>query len=90
MPDGNVEVMAKFTAQAKPIQTTTPQETAAPQSAAQPQPTVQPTAQPTAQPAAPIPATGDAANPLLWLVMLIVSGIAMAAVFVIHKKNSRK
>ena len=86
MPDGNVEVMAKFTAQAKPIQTTTPQETAAPQSAAQPKPTVQPTV----QPAAPIPATGDAANPLLWLVMLIVSGIAMAAVFVIHKKNSRK
>ena len=86
MPDGNVEVMAKFTAQAKPIQTTTPQETAAPQSAAQPQPTVQPTV----QPAAPIPATGDAANPLLWLVMLIVSGIAMATVYVIHKKNSRK
>ena len=67
MPDGNVEVMAKFTAQAKPIQTTTPQEAAA-----------------------PIPATGDAANPLLWLVMLIVSGIAMATVYVIHKKNSRK
>ena len=74
MPDGNVEVMAKFTAQAKPIQTTTPQETV----------------QPTVQPAAPIPATGDAANPLLWLVMLIVSGIAMATVYVIHKKNSRK
>ena len=91
MPDGNVEIMAKFTAQAKPIQTTTPQETAAPQSAA-PQSATQPqsTVQPTVQPAAPIPATGDAANPLLWLVMLIVSGIAMAAVFVMRKKNSRK
>ena len=90
MPDGNVEVMAKFTAQAKPIQTTTPQETAAPQSAPQSAAQPKPTVQPTVQPAAPIPATGDAANPLLWLVMLIVSGIAMAAVFVIHKKNSRK
>ena len=90
MPDGNVEVMAKFTAQAKPIQTTTPQEAAAPQSAPQSTAQPQPTVQPTVQPAAPIPATGDAANPLLWLVMLIVSGIAMATVYVIHKKNSRK
>ncbi|WP_456066260.1 InlB B-repeat-containing protein [Gemmiger sp.] len=90
MPDGNVEVMAKFTAQAKPIQTTTPQEAAAPQSAAQSAAQPQPTVQPTVQPATQIPATGDAANPLLWLVMLIVSGIAMATVYVIHKKNSRK
>ena len=65
---------AKFTVKAKPAETATPQ----------------PTAQPTVQPVSPIPRTGDTANPALWFVLLIVSGSALAAIFVLRRKGNRK
>ena len=85
---------AKFTVKAKPTETatpqptetTTPQPTAQPQQMAQPQPTVQPTV----QPVSPIPRTGDTANPALWFALLIVSGSALAAIFVLRRKANRK
>ena len=73
---------AKFTVKAKPTETTTPQPTVTPQPTAQPQPTV--------QPVSPIPRTGDAANPALWFALLIVSGFALAAIFVLRRKDKRK
>ena len=73
---------AKFTVKAKPTETTTPQPTVTPQPTAQPQPTV--------QPVSPIPRTGDTANPALWFVLLIVSGSALAAIFVLRRKDNRK
>ena len=73
---------AKFTVKAKPTETTTPQPTVTPQPTAQPQPTV--------QPVSPIPRTGDAANPALWFALLIVSGFALAAIFVLRRKANRK
>ena len=73
---------AKFTVKAKPTETTTPQPTVTPQPTAQPQPTV--------QPVSPIPRTGDTANPALWFALLIVSGSALAAIFVLHRKANRK
>ena len=73
---------AKFTVKAKPTETTTPQPTVTPQPTAQPQPTV--------QPVSPIPRTGDTANPALWLALLIVSGFALAAIFVLRRKANRK
>ena len=73
---------AKFTVKAKPTETTTPQPTVTPQPTAQPQPTV--------QPVSPLPRTGDTANPALWFVLLIVSGSALAAIFVLRRKGNRK
>ena len=73
---------AKFTVKAKPTETTTPQPTVTPQPTAQPQPTV--------QPVSPIPRTGDTANPALWFALLIVSGLALAAIFVLRRKDNRK
>ena len=85
---------AKFTVKAKPAETATPQptETTTPQPTAQPQQTAQPqpTVQPTVQPVSPIPRTGDTANPALWFVLLIVSGSALAAIFVLRRKANRK
>ena len=73
---------AKFTVKAKPTGTATPQPTVTPQPTAQPQPTV--------QPVSPIPSTGDTANPALWFALLIVSGSALAAIFVLRRKANRK
>ena len=73
---------AKFTVKAKPAETATPQPTVTPQPTAQPQPTV--------QPVSPIPSTGDTANPALWFALLIVSGFALAAIFVLRRKDNRK
>ena len=73
---------AKFTVKAKPTETTTPQPTVTPQPTAQPQPTV--------QPVSPIPSTGDTATPALWFALLIVSGSALAAIFVLRRKDNRK
>ena len=73
---------AKFTVKAKPAETATPQPTVTPQPTAQPQPTV--------QPVSPIPRTGDTANPALWFALLIVSGFALAALFVLRRKGNRK
>lgn len=75
---------AKFTVKAKPVETATPQPTVTPQ----PTQTAQP--QPTVQPVSPIPRTGDAANPALWFALLIVSGSALAAIFVLRRKANRK
>ena len=73
---------AKFTVKAKPTETATTQPTAKPQpqQTAQPQPTLQP--QQTG--------TGDTANPALWFALLIVSGSALAAIFVLRRKDNRK
>ena len=79
---------AKFTVKAKPTETTTPQPTVTPQPTAQPTQTAQP--QPTVQPVSPIPSTGDTANPALWFALLIVSGFALAAIFVLRRKGNRK
>ena len=73
---------AKFTVKAKPAETATTQPTVTPQPTAQPQPTV--------QPVSPIPRTGDAANPALWFALLIVSGSALATIFVLRRKANRK
>ena len=85
---------AKFTVKAKPAETATPQptETTTPQPTAQPRQTAQPqpTVQPTVQPVSPIPRTGDTANPALWFALLIVSGSALAAIFVLRRKANRK
>ena len=79
---------AKFTVKAKPTETATPQPTVTPQPTAQPQQTAQP--QPTVQPVSPIPSTGDTANPALWFALLIVSGSALAVIFVLRRKDNRK
>ena len=79
---------AKFTVKAKPAETAAPQPTVTPQPTAQPQLTAQP--QPTVQPVSPIPRTGDTANPALWFALLIVSGSALAALFVLRRKANRK
>ena len=79
---------AKFTVKAKPTETATPQPTVTPQPTAQPTQTAQP--QPTVQPVSPIPRTGDTANPALWFALLIVSGSALAAIFVLRRKGNRK
>lgn len=79
---------AKFTVKAKPAETATTQPTVTPQPTAQPTQTAQP--QPTVQPVSPIPSTGDTANPALWFALLIVSGSALAAIFVLRRKDKRK
>ena len=71
---------AKFTVKAKPAETATPQPTVTPQ----------PTPQPAVQPVSPLPRTGDTANPALWFALLIVSGSALAAIFVLRRKANRK
>ena len=76
---------AKFTVNAKPVEAATPQPTVTPQPTAQPTQT-----QPTVQPVSPIPRTGDTANPALWFALLIVSGSALAAIFVLRRKANRK
>ena len=83
---------AKFTVKAKPAETATTQPTVTPQPTAQPRQTAQPkpTVQPTVQPVSPIPRTGDTANPALWFALLIVSGSALAAIFVLRRKANRK
>ena len=65
-------------------------ETATPQPTVTPQPTQTAQPQPTVQPVSPIPRTGDAANPALWFALLIVSGSALAAIFVLRRKANRK
>ena len=79
---------AKFTVNTKPVETATPQPTVTPQPTAQPTQPAQP--QPTVQPVSPIPSTGDTANPALWFALLIVSGSALAAIFVLRRKANRK
>ena len=79
---------AKFTVKAKPAETATTQPTVTPQPTAQPTQTAQP--QPTVQPVSPIPSTGDTATPALWFALLIVSGSALAAIFVLRRKDNRK
>ena len=79
---------AKFTVKAKPAETATTQPTVTPQPTAQPTQTAQP--QPTVQPVSPIPSTGDTTNPALWFALLIVSGSALAAIFVLRRKDNRK
>ena len=81
MPAENITITAQW--KEKPAgKATTPQPTAQPQQTAQPQPTV--------QPVSPIPSTGDTANPALWFALLIVSGSALAAIFVLRRKANRK
>ena len=65
-------------------------ETATPQPTVTPQPTQTAQPQPTVQPVSPIPRTGDTANPALWFALLIVSGFALAAIFVLRRKANRK
>ena len=65
-------------------------ETATPQPTVTPQPTQTAQPQPTVQPVSPIPRTGDAANPALWFALLIVSGSALAAIFVLRRKANHK
>ena len=81
MPAENITITAQW--KEKPVgEATNPQPTAQPQQTAQPQPTV--------QPVSPIPSTGDTANPALWFALLIVSGSALAAIFVLRRKANRK
>lgn len=81
MPAENITITAQW--KEKPTgKATNPQPTAQPQQTAQPQPTV--------QPVSPIPSTGDTANPALWFALLIVSGSALAAIFVLRRKANRK
>ena len=81
MPAENITITAQW--KGKPTgETTNPRPTAQPQQTAQPQPTV--------QPVSPIPSTGDTANPALWFALLIVSGSALAAIFVLRRKANRK
>ena len=81
MPAENITITAQW--KEKPAgKATTPQPTAQPTQTAQPQPTV--------QPVSPIPSTGDTANPALWFALLIVSGSALAAIFVLRRKANRK
>ena len=82
------EITKADTVTAKLPKTTSPQPTVEPQPTAQPRPTAQP--KPTVQPVSPIPSTGDTANPVLWFALLIVSGSALAAIFVLRRKANRK
>ena len=93
MPAEDMTITAQWKASEKPTgeikaETATPQPTVTPQPTAQPTQTAQP--QPTVQPVSPIPSTGDTANPALWFALLIVSGSALAAIFVLRRKANRK
>ena len=97
MPAEDMTVTAQWKDSEKPTgeikaETATPQPTVEPQPTAQPRQTAQPkpTVQPTVQPVSPIPSTGDTANPALWFALLIVSGSALAAIFVLRRKANRK
>ena len=82
------EITKADTVTAKLPKTISPQPIVEPRPTAQPQQTAQP--QPTVQPVSPIPSTGDTANPALWFALLIVSGSALAAIFVLRRKANRK
>ena len=71
-----------------PATTATP----APVATATPAPaaTVTPAPAATATPQYTIPQTGDTANPALWFALLIASGFALAAIFVLRRKANRK
>ena len=75
-----------------PTATPTAAPTTAPQAAEQPrrtaQPTVQPTAAPTVQPVSTIPATGDTSSPILWVALLLCSGVGLAVTA--YKKNRHR
>ena len=91
---GEVDAMAKAIEDAiaalqyKDADKTTP----APAATATPAPAATATPAPaaTATPQYTIPQTGDTANPALWFALLIVSGSALAAIFVLRRKANRK
>ena len=91
---GEVDAMAKAIEDAlsalqyKDADKTTP----APAATATPAPAVTATPAPavTATPQHTIPQTGDTSNPALWFALLIVSGFALAAIFVLRRKANRK
>ena len=91
---GEVDAMAKAIEDAlsalqyKDADKTTP----APAATATPAPAVTATPAPavTATPQHTIPQTGDTSNPALWFALLIVSGFALAAIFVLRRKGNRK
>ena len=89
MPAENMTVTAQWKDSEKPTGEIKA-ETATPQPTVTPQPTQTAQPQPTVQPVSPIPRTGDAANPALWFALLIVSGSALAAIFVLRRKANRK
>ena len=89
MPAEDMTVTAQWKASEKPTGEIKA-ETATPQPTVTPQPTQTAQPQPTVQPVSPIPRTGDAANPALWFALLIVSGSALAAIFVLRRKANRK
>ena len=66
--------------------------TPAPAATATPAPAATATPAPaaTATPQHTIPQTGDTSNPALWFALLIVSGFALAAIFVLRRKANRK
>ena len=89
MPAEDMTVTAQWKASEKPTGEIKA-ETATPQPTVTPQPTQTAQPQPTVQPVSPIPSTGDTANPALWFALLIVSGSALAAIFVLRRKANRK
>ena len=89
MPAENMTVTAQWKDSEKPTGEIKA-ETATPQPTVTPQPTQTAQPQPTVQPVSPIPSTGDTANPALWFALLIVSGSALAAIFVLRRKANRK
>ena len=89
MPAENMTVTAQWKDSEKPTGEIKA-ETATPQPTVTPQPTQTAQPQPTVQPVSPIPSTGDTANPALWFALLIVSGFALAAIFVLRRKANRK
>ena len=89
MPAEDMTVTAQWKASEKPTGEIKA-ETATPQPTVTPQPTQTAQPQPTVQPVSPIPRTGDTANPALWFALLIVSGFALAAIFVLRRKANRK
>ena len=89
MPAEDMTVTAQWKASEKPTGEIKA-ETATPQPTVTPQPTQTAQPQPTVQPVSPIPRTGDTANPALWFALLIVSGGALAAIFVLRRKANRK
>ena len=89
MPAHNMTVTAQWKDSEKPTGEIKA-ETATPQPTVTPQPTQTAQPQPTVQPVSPIPSTGDTANPALWFALLIVSGFALAAIFVLRRKDNRK
>ena len=99
---GEVDAMAKAietalsALQYKDADKTTPAPAAtatpAPAATATPAPAATATPAPaaTATPQYTIPQTGDTSSPALWFALLIVSGFALAAIFVLRRKANRK